>query len=199
MSKFRTSWMKRRPKRNRRNPPEQASMLVSGHDADYPAQDRPSEQDTTPQARGPLPQDDAGGDGGLVKTAMFERPREAREDVRLARMAIRKRWEPTAEETHAVLTKATIIALQETAPAPVVLAVAKLHLDAHRQVQADEHHDDRLEYHERALQIRSKVGDYIPPAGAGSQIGINVATGGNLTIVLPHNFRDEGMVDEEQG
>lgn len=123
----------------------------------------------------------------------------AREDVRLARMAIRKRWEPEPEQTHAVLARATEVALKDMAAPATVIAVAKLHLDAHRQVQADEHHDDRLEYHERALQIRSKVGDYIPPAGAGSQIGINVATGGNLTIVLPHNFRDEGMVDEEQG
>lgn len=137
-----------------------------------------------------------GGIGGLPKTALFEREHSSREDVRLARMAIRKRWEPEPEQTHAVLNKATQIALAETAQVGTVLAVAKLHLDAHRQIQSDEHHDDRLEYHERALQIRSKVGDYIPPAGAGSQIGINVASGGNLTIHLPHNFRDDGMVDE---
>lgn len=135
-----------------------------------------------------------GGAGGLPETALFERPRLAREDVRLARMAIRKRWEPVAEQTHAVLNKATEVALADTAHPQTVIAVAKLHLDAHRQVQADEHHDDRLEYHERALQIRSKVGDYIPPSG--TQIGINVATGGNLHITIPHNFRDEGMVDE---
>jgi len=193
MSKFRTSWMKRRKRRNRRQP--EASTLANQPSTEYPVSDRPSEQDSTPQARGPSTPSATGGDGGMPETAMFERPREAREDVRLARMAIRKRWEPTPEETHAVLTKATIIALQETAPAPVVLAVAKLHLDAHRQIQSDEHHDDRLEYHERALQIRSKVGDYIPPSGT-SQIGINVASGGTLQIVLPHNFRDDGMVDE---
>lgn len=137
-----------------------------------------------------------GGIGALPKTALFEREHGTREDVRLARMAIRKRWQPEAAQTHAVLNKATEIAMRDSAPAGTVIAVAKLHLDAHRQVQSDEHHDDRLEYHERALQIRSKVGDYIPSGS--SQIGIHVASGGNLQIVLPHNGRDDGMVDEAE-
>lgn len=111
----------------------------------------------------------------------------AREDVRLARMAIRKRWEPEPEQTHAVLARATEVALKDMAAPATVIAVAKLHLDAHRQVQADEHHDDRLEYHDRALSLRREVADVPLP------ITVN-GSGNNICIFLPHNDRDE--IDE---
>lgn len=181
-NKFR--WGKRR---KRRNMGAKAKALLTPGQICYPNpkdyENRPSEQDSTPQARGPISQDgnpsdsaSAGGDGGTPETALFDRPQTTRSDVRLARMAIRKRWEPEAEQTHAILNKASQMALLETAPMPNVIAVAKLHLDAHRQVQSDEHHDDRLEYHDRALQLRAVAGGVnvvnIDTAGGDSRINI---------------------------
>jgi hypothetical protein len=118
------------------------------------------------------------------QTALFERKDETRSDARLARRAILNRWRPKPEATEAVLTKATVMALKDEAKANEVIAVAKLHLEAHKTVVSDEHHGDRMDYHERALQIRTKVGDYIPAGGP----PINISTGGGhaaVSIFLP--------------
>lgn len=121
----------------------------------------------------------------LANVALFENQFETRADARLARRAILARWRPKPEHTEAVLTKATVKALENQAKLNEVIAVAKLHLEAHKTIVSDEHHGDRMDYHERALQIRSKVGDYVPGA-SGPPISINTGGGSAaVSIFLP--------------
>lgn len=148
-----------------------------------------------PRAAEPLSD---GGSGGVAleqpisrPTALFERPDECRTDARLARMAIRRRWEPEPKDTKEILCKATEMALEKGATLPMVVAVAKLHLDAHRQIQSDEHHDDRMDYQDRALRLRSNLNDHVGT----SRVNIAGGDGSNVLIYLPSQDDDPDEVD----
>ena len=78
---------------------------------------------------------------------------------------------------------------QEEPTLPQLIGVAKLALDIERQNQGEEHHDDRMSYAERALQLRSKVGDYRPPGVGGTAIGVETDGAARVSIYLP--ARDE--------
>lgn len=128
------------------------------------------------------------------QTAMFERLRETRSDARLARRAILNRWRPKPEATEAVLTKATVQALKDDAKIHEVIAVAKLHLAAHQTVVNDEHHCDRMDYHETALELRARDSG-IPGGSAGLQMETDGKGSTRVTVYLPNNSRAE-PVDE---
>lgn len=122
--------------------------------------------------------------------ALFERLRETRSDVRMARRALLNRWRPKPEVTEAILTKASVMALDDKAKVGEVIAVGKLHLDAHRQAIADEHHGERLDYYDRALDHRI-AGSSGPMPGGG--VGVHVQGEGrdvSVVVFLPDNGRD---------
>lgn len=165
---------------------QKALLLAHGHPVAEAA--NPSENLAEPQ---PVAQDTAApvGSGGeaqpLPHVELFERPHETNADVRLARMAIKRSWEPEPRATQAILTKAAMMALRDEAKLNEVVAVAKLHLDAHGKVMVEEHHNDRMEYYDRALALRAS------DAGMPGT-GIRMETDGKakVTVYLPNNGRD---------
>lgn len=103
----------------------------------------------------------------------------------MAIRAIRLGWldrAPKPEHTEAVMTKATMLALNESAKPHEVIAVSKLHIEYHSRVLSHLHHDDRMEYYERQRQMRAKVGDYVPPSG-GPPINVN-SNGGPVAVSI---------------
>ena len=77
--------------------------------------------------------------GPMPQVELFERPHETIADARLARRAIMRSWEPEPRATQAILTKAAMMALRDEAKLNEVIAVGKLHLDAHGKIMAEEH------------------------------------------------------------
>ena len=130
-----------------------------------------------------------------IETALFESDRLTR-DTRLVGRAIKSRWETPKDIAQAVMLKAGVKALEsETATIPQLVMVGKLFLDVDRANQSEEHHQDRMDYYERARQDKAKVGEYRPGVNIGVQGGNATA---NIQIVLPHNFRDSGMLTEDE-
>lgn len=179
--------------------PDAPEALTLAHGLPDAEAANPSENlaDTQP----PVPSTAAPGSGAesgpMPQVELFERPHETIADARLARRAIMRSWEPEPRATQAVLTKAAMMALREDAKLNEVIAVGKLQLDAHGKIMAEEHHNDRMGYHERALQVRAKVGDYVPGTN-GPQINVN--TGGGpaaVSIFLP--AVDQMPVDTIEG
>lgn len=121
----------------------------------------------------------------LPQVELFERPHETHQDARLARRAIMRSWEPEPRATQAILTKAAMMALRDEAKLHEVIAVGKLHLDAHGKIMTEEHHNDRMGYYEAVQDFRRQTSD-IPAM----PLTIN-QSGGNIAIFLPHNERDE--------
>jgi hypothetical protein len=77
---------------------------------------------------------------------------------------------------------------QEEFTPPQLLGAAKLALDVERQNQAEEHHGERMEYAERALAMRAKVGDYRPPQGQIARVDTDGPT--SVSIYLPAREED---------
>ena len=147
-----------------------------------------------------VPQPQQGGDGGNAAngnpdTALFERPQETRSDAIQVRRAVKRRWETDKRMSEAILTKIGIKALQDDQLSmPQLLGAGKLMLDIERQNQAEEHHTERMDYAERALQMRAKVGQYKPPVA-----GAMVETAGpaKISIYLPDNQREADDLDAD--
>jgi hypothetical protein len=125
-----------------------------------------------------------------VQTALFERRDNIRSDARLVAKAIEFGWLPKAEVTEAIMTKASMQALEDKAKPHEVTAVAKLHLVARAQEMAHVHHQERMDYHDRALEHRiAGTG-----AGGGAGVGVHVHQGDgkdvSVLVYLPDNGRD---------
>lgn len=137
------------------------------------------------------------GDSGIgqPQTALFESRGGTRGDTNLVTRAIKKRWETDKRMSEAILTKIGLKALQdEKLTMPQLLGAGKLMLDVERQNQAEEHHVERMDYAERALQMRAKVGQYKPPVA-----GATVETAGpaKISIYLPENNRQADDLDAD--
>ena len=190
----------RRPVQGRIDAPPEAATV---QDATQP---RPGDQESNPGA-GPAGQPIAPGTTGTSvlaqpptgdgqqprQVALFESRPDVTKDARLARMAIKRSWEPQPEATAAVLTKATVMALKEDAKVEHVVAIAKLHLDAHAKVMTEEHHNDRLEYYERALEAR--MSGALPAGGTGIKMETDGSGKASVMVYRPNNARD-GLDDE---
>ncbi len=113
--------------------------------------------------------------GGSQETQLFERRQESRSDAGMARRAIKHRWETPKPLSEVVIRKALTLAagLPWTRPDGTVrqeeftpiqmLGAARLALDVDRSNQSDEHHFDRLDYHERSLAARNgSMSDGVP-------------------------------------
>lgn len=108
--------------------------------------------------------------------------------------ALRLGWldkAPKPEHTEAVITKATTIALKPDAKPHEVIAVGKLHLEFQSRVLGHMHHDDRMDYYERALAFRER--DSGIPGGTG--IEMEAEGRAKITVYLPNNRRAE--LDDE--
>lgn len=112
----------------------------------------------------------------------------------MVRMAMQKEWRPPAAMSKVVMERATELALRDTTPLQGVVAVMKLHLDAHKQVQIEEHNDDRYEFNERVFEHKKETGNGAVPLNVG--VGVRVSgqeQAGNdvsVLIYLPDNGRD---------
>lgn len=175
--------------------PQLNTGVAAGPDVRIPRQTQPHAVSgggsgaMAPEASCPAKSPQEGSQG--FQTALFDRRDETRSDARLARRAILNRWRPKPEATEAVLTKATMMALDEHAKVNDVIAVGKLHLDAHKTLVGDEHHGDRMDYYERALALRANEAG-IPGTG------IQMETDGpaKVTVYLPNNRRGESLDDD---
>lgn len=106
---------------------------------------------------------------------------------------MKKEWQPAAAMTRTVIEKATELALRDTTKLEGVVAVAKLHLDAHKQVQIEEHNDDRYEFNERVFEHKKETGSGAVPLNVGVGVRVGQEQAGNdvsVLIYLPDNGRD---------
>lgn len=131
------------------------------------------------------------------QTALFERRDNIRSDARLVAKAIEFGWIPRSEVTEAIMTKASMQALADNAKPHEVTAVAKLHLVARSQEMAHAHHQERMDYHERALSLRREQADIDPVPS----VVVNNNGQAAVSIYIPENFRDSPQpedIDEPQ-
>ncbi len=131
----------------------------------------------------------------ISDTPLFEQQSEVLADLALVQQAKRERWGTPKPLSERVIVKALKLAAgeewvsadgsvrkEEWSP-PQLIGAAKLALDVERQKQGDEHHGDRMVYHNRALDMRAET------AGIGS-LTINNNGPSGVAIFIPENFRD---------
>ena len=121
------------------------------------------------------------------QTALFESKGGAKGDAALIRRAVKHHWNPDPRVAQAILDKIGLLAMKDQEQGgftkPQLLAGAKVYLDATKQYQSEEHHADRMEYADRSLQLRAKVGEFDP-----ARVQVNLNTGGGpaaVSIFLP--------------
>ena len=130
------------------------------------------------------------------ETALFERRDNIRSDANMVRRALRLEWldrAPKPDVIDAVLTKASMQALDKDAKPHEVLAVAKLQLDFNSRVLGHEHHTDRMEYYRQTMAFREKEAGL---GGSGGGMTMETEGPAKVTVYLPNNRRGEVLDDD---
>lgn len=136
-------------------------------------------------------------------TALFEHDQCLRTDAKLARRALLQDWHPDRGKVRALVAKLSDAVLKgeldgkPLSPAAVIKGIEVLH-SFDRLIVADEHHADRMDYHERALNARAA--NRMPGTVAGPKMGVSLETesGGKpcVVIYLPDNGRSAPFDDD---
>lgn len=137
-------------------------------------------------------------------TRLFEYGKGIDKDAKIIARARRERWKTDPKLAELVVKKLAHKALGlnwknangETEPPEVFTAhqlgvAATIMLNVERLNQSEEHHADRMDLNERALQLRSRVGEYRPSAG-GAAVSVETDGPARVSIYLPERDSDDG-------
>lgn len=134
---------------------------------------------------------------GQVNTALFDEKRHMRWDAKQARRAALEDWRPDRRVVKAAVTKVSQAVLtgemdgQKLTPPMTLKGVELLH-GFDRLITADQHHDDRLDYHDRALDSRN--------SGSGTIAGLQLTNDGagksSVVVYIPDNGRSMPLDDD---
>lgn len=130
---------------------------------------------------------------GLPQTALFQHVGKISHDVKLTLAASRQRWPVAKEMAEAVLHSAGTKALEEHATISQKVMVVKMFAELDARNQSEEHHQDRMEYLEKARQDRARVGEYRPV-----NIGIKTEDSERVVVYIPDNHRDPPYSEEAE-